>query len=146
MNLNPVEIIKKNIITGISIIDQKDSECQLQQCGIDLRLKEAVKISKNSFANVELIEKFDMQEYFGMLIIRSSFSRLGIFLSAGLFDPGFKGIGGISLYNLGEDAIFIVEKTRICQMIVFKANYYRMYEGHYNKNDTIESRYKEGKK
>lgn len=138
VQINPKEVIKRKIISNI-----RNEEEQLQQVGIDLTIVEDVTIQSQSFVNVLVNEKFDMQDTFGIIQIRSSLSRKGIFLTSGIYDPGFNGIGGVSIYNM-SDKPFIIEKGfRIGQIVIFKADAASQYIGHYNKSDSIESKYGE---
>lgn len=144
MQINPNEVLNRKIIYSTNndiITNNQEKECQLQQVGIDLRLKENLVLDPHSYKNIEIYEKFDMQDTFGLLIIRSSLSRRGIFMSSGVFDPGFKGIGGVTLYNFQNDFIKLPALFRFCQIICFEANYASIYEGHYNRNNSIESKY-----
>ena len=106
-----------------------------------LVLRESIELCPHCFINVEVNENFDMQDTFGLIRIRSSLSRRGIFLSSGIYDPGFKGVGGVTLYNFSDDTINIAKYTRIGQMIVFQANSAKKYNGFYNQNKTIKSQY-----
>jgi len=133
MNINPKKVVEREII-----IPTKNTS--VQQVGVDLTLKNTVVIKHGKFKNVEIAETFNMQKYFGLLIIRSSFSRQGIFMSSGVFDCGFKGMAGVSLYNLSGHTVKIDAGTRFCQLIVFKANYAKLYKGHYNISDNISSK------
>lgn len=142
MQINPLIVIERGIITGVD-----DLENQIQQVGIDLRIKTDVKIFVGGSVNVEIQEQFNMQNTFGLIRVRSSLSRKGIFISSGIYDPGFCGIGGITLYNLGGSFpsphptyAELPAKTRICQMIVFEADAAKSYDGHYNRSDSIESK------
>lgn len=144
MNINPMEVLKRGIISGIDeTLTPEDKEYQVAQVGIDLRINEDVILQPKSGKNVEIMEKFDMQDTVGYLWVRSSFSRRLVFISCGIFDPGFCGTGGISLYNMGEEPFEIKKGTRICQVVVYPATFARMYDGHYNKNDSITSQYEE---
>ena len=134
MNINPHEVIKNKII-----IPSKNTK--IQQVGIDLTSKDFNIIRKQDFKNIELAEQFDMQGYYGILIVRSSFSRQGLFISSGLYDCGFKGVGGISIYNMSDTDISINEGQRICQIVIYKGDYASLYDGFYNHNETIKSQY-----
>ena len=136
MQINPKEIIKRKIITNL--FSEKE---QVQQCGIDLSLKEPLTIQPGKFKNIELNEKFDMQDTLGIIKIRSSLSRKGINISSGYFDPFFEGVGGISLYNHSDEVLELPMGFRVCQMVCFKADYAKKYDGFYNKNKTIKSQY-----
>jgi len=136
MQLNPKEIIEKKIL-----IPSKYTK--IQQVGIDLTIKDKIIIPAKGFVNVLVNEKFDMQNTFGLIVIRSSLSRQGIFCTSGVYDPGFNGVGGVSIYNLSEKQVELVKGFRIGQMICFEANPAKQYTGFYNKNQTHESKYKE---
>jgi len=125
MNINPMEVLKRGIIIAPKdyplVTDFKEKECQISSNGIDLRINETVVIEPKSFKNVEIMERFNMDGVFGAIWIRSSFSRRGIFHTAGLFDDGNEKLK-ITLNNMSEDAIMIEKGTRICQMVFFKTS------------------------
>ena len=142
MNINPKEVIAKGIISGIDeSLKEGDKEYQIQQVGIDLRIAEDLVLESMTGKNIQLMEKFNMQEYVGYLWVRSSLSRRLCFASFGIFDPFFNGIGGISLYNFGKEPIIFTKGFRVCQMVVYPANYASKYNGFYNQNQTIQSQY-----
>lgn len=138
MQVNPNEVVKRGIIANI-----KNPDKQVQMNGIDLTISESVTLLPKSFVNVSVNEKFNMIDVFGIINIRSSFSRKGIFSTSGIYDDGFNGIGGVSLYNLSDTEIKIDKDTRIAQMIVFKSDAGKKYEGIYNTKKTITSKYGE---
>jgi deoxycytidine triphosphate deaminase len=138
MNVNPRIVIERGVIScrnGESIPEEN-----VQQVGVDIRLLNGIVILPKGFINTEIYEKFDMQDTFGWPVIRSSFSRKGIFLSTGCYDPGFNGAGGCTIYNMTEETITIPAMTRFAQFVVFKANAAKNYDGHYNKTTNIESK------
>lgn len=141
MNVNPLKVIE------LGILKSRDGspipeEC-IQQVGVDVRIATEVVLEPKGFVNTEIYEQFNMQNYFGKPTIRSSFSRKGVFISSGEYDPGFCGIGGISIYNFSENKVTIPALTRIAQMVVFPANSAKMYDGHYNKVQSIDSKLKD---
>ena len=69
--------------------------------------------------------------YCGYLITRSSFNRNGIFIISGLYDSGFEGYVGGTLYNFGG-RIKMQHMTRLCQLVMASAETVKMYEGQYN--------------
>lgn len=69
--------------------------------------------------------------YCGYLITRSSFNRNGIFIISGLYDSGFEGYVGGTLYNLGG-RIKMKHLTRLCQLVMASAETLKMYDGQYN--------------
>ena len=117
--------------------------------GVYLRIAETVVIEPKSFANVEIIERFNMDGVFGTIIIDNEFHKQHpqCWHTAGLFDDGFGigieggSVGGVSLYNMGEDYVTIEKGTRICQMVFFESDPAKKYNGFYNQNQTIKSQY-----
>lgn len=135
MQINPRDVIKNNIISNIQNLDE-----QLQQNGVDLTLKEKIKLEPLSFKNIEVNEKFDMKNSFGLIIIRSSLSRQGVFATSGVYDTGFNGTGGVSVYNMSKKTFVLEKGMRIAQMIVFRADAAQEYSGHYNNDKGIQSK------
>lgn len=131
-NIAPLDVIKLGIVSNVTAE-------QIQQVGIDLRIANDVILDPHSFINVEVMEKFFMRDVFGLIRIRSSLSRLGIFLSSGVYDPGFQGVGGLSLYNFGKQRASFSKGTRVAQIIIFPAASSSVYDGHYNNNNSIDS-------
>lgn len=136
MQINPKRVIERGIVQQV-----KNQDEQVQQVGIDLTLAQDVTLKPLSFANVEVQEKFNMQDTFGLIVIRSSFSRKGIFTTSGVYDPGFNGRGGVSIYNMGDKVVHMMQGERIGQMIIFKADPASMYNGFYNKTNEVSSQY-----
>jgi deoxycytidine triphosphate deaminase len=69
--------------------------------------------------------------YCGYLITRSSLNRNGIFIISGLYDSGFEGFVGGTLYNFGG-RIKMQHNVRLCQLVMATAETLKMYEGQYN--------------
>jgi deoxycytidine triphosphate deaminase len=134
MQIHPRIVIERRIIFNL----QNETK-QIQQVGIDLTIKEDILLKPKEFKNVEVNEMFDMRDCFGLIVVRSSYSRIGVFVTSGVYDPGFKGVGGVSIYNLSDTNVIIQKGTRICQMVVFEANG-ETYNGHYNSNNSIKSK------
>jgi len=131
----------KNFIIGENV--------EWTQNGVLLRINETVTINLKSFKNVEIMERFNMDGVFGAIYIDNDFHMKypQCWHTAGLFDDGFGvgisggSIGGVSLYNFGDEAITIEKGTRICQMVFFESNPAKKYDGFYNQNQTIKSQY-----
>lgn len=139
--INPNKIIEKGIF--------KPSEySKVQQVGIDVSLRlpkgeNSLRLFPGSSYNVEINESVDLPaDVYSVLQIRSSFSRKGIFQSSGIYDPGFHGTCGLTLYNLSSAPIEIPANERIAQMLFFEADAASTYDGHYNHTDSTESQYK----
>lgn len=137
IHLSPYQVLKRGIIKFVK-------EDQIQQVGIDLTTRYNQKIESLSFANIEIQQSFDMQNCFGLIFIRSSYSRNGIFCSSGVYDCGFVGVGGLTVYNMNKNPILLMAKTRIAQMIVFEGACQKPYDGFYNNNQSINSKIEKG--
>lgn len=140
--INPKVILEKGIFKPG---ENWDPEEQIQQVGIDvtLKLKESKRIFPGQYANLDINEGVDLpNNVYSVLNIRSSFSRKGVFQSSGIYDPGFHGPCGLSIYNLSEEPIELHPNERIAQMIFFDADAASSYNGHYNHSDSTESQYK----
>lgn len=135
VNISPNKVIELNIISNV-----KDKETQVQQVGIDLTIKEDVSIEHGSSVNVDFNETFDMKNCFAIFNVRSSFSRKGVFVTSGVYDPGFKGIGGCSIYNMSGCDVIIPKNSRIGQMVVFEADFVTKYSGYYNDAENTKSK------
>ncbi len=130
MNLNPIKVIERKIITlRVNVADK-----QMQQVGIDLTIKGKgdFVITAGEFRHIECNEVCDMQEYMGLIYIRSSYSRMGIFSSSGVYDPGYKGSIGVTIYNMSSKPIIIKQNSRIAQFVVYIADASHLYDGYYN--------------
>ena len=85
----------KKILENEAIIPASGTKCQ--QCGVDVTVKENVVVEPHGFKNIEIAEKVHVPENAaGFLFVRSSLSRKGIFISSGVYDPGFSGAAGAS--------------------------------------------------
>lgn len=141
--INPKEALRKGwFIPG----DNFDENQQIQQIGIDVTVKPNTSnkliIKSKSCVNVELNEKVDLPDnVYADMKQRSSFSRMGVFITNGFYDPGFHGVCGLTIYNMGEEDIEIPENSRIAQMVFYEAKAASSYTGEYNSNNSIESRY-----
>lgn len=66
-----------------------------------------------------------------LLIIRSSLSRNGIYLTSGIYDSLFKGHIGFALHNRSGPAV-IEKGTRVGQIIFIESDNHGVYAGGYN--------------
>jgi deoxycytidine triphosphate deaminase len=134
MQINPKEIIAKGVL-----IPDKGTECQ--QNGIDVTISQDVLIPAKGFVNILCNEKVNIPSgVFATTNIRSSFSRRGMFTTTGIWDSGYNGPVGCSIYNLSDEEIVIVKDTRIMQLIFWQGNEAEMYDGHYNHTSDINSK------
>lgn len=133
------------IINPLTILDNGHivpaEGTKMQQCGIDVSLKESITIPPHSFKNIEIAEKVSVPENAAaMLCVRSSLSRKGIFISSGLYDPGFSGASGCTIYNMGDEALKLDKGDRIAQMIFIECDPASQYNGKYQGSTSGESK------
>ena len=111
-----------------------------QQCGVDVTIKESCEIPAHGFLNIEIAETISVPaNAAAMLCVRSSLSRKGIFISSGLYDPGFSGASGCTIYNMGNEPIKFDAGDRIAQMIFFECDPASQYDGKYQGSTSKES-------
>lgn len=123
MQINPKEVLERGIVVPCEF-----TECQ--QVGIDLSLKEDVKIEHGSSFNVLLNETINLPiDVFATFHQRSSYSRKGVFVTTGIYDPGYSGSLGCTIYNLSGTVVEIPKDTRIGQLLCFKAEAASAYQG-----------------
>jgi len=123
MQINPKEIVERGIV-------KMSDFAEVQQVGIDLSIKEKVDIKQGQSVGVEFNETIELpDDVYSTFNIRSSFSRKGVFATTGIYDPGYVGSLGCTLYNLGDSPIRIEKNTRVGQMLFFKADAASSYNG-----------------
>lgn len=135
MIINP-----KKILENGHIIPAEGTKCQ--QCGVDVTVKETVTIQPHGFQNIEIAEKISVPaNAAAMLVVRSSLSRKGIFISSGVYDPGFSGASGCTIYNMdSEKAVTFEAGDRIAQMVFFECDPASQYDGKYQGSTSGESK------
>ena len=123
--INPQEIINRGIV-------EYCSWTKVQQVGIDLSLISDVEIEHGKSKNVTLSELINLpNDIFATFHQRSTYSRMGVFVTTGIYDPGYRGTLGCTIYNLSGETIRISEGQRIGQLICFKADPASSYNGQY---------------
>ena len=138
--INPNKIIEQGIF-------KPSKYSKVQQVGIDVSLKldsdsHVLALRPRTGQSVEINESVDIPEnVYADLTIRSSLSRKLVFQSSGKYDPGFKGVCGLTLYNMSDDVVRIEANARIAQMVFYTADSASTYDGHYNHSGSIESQY-----
>ena len=129
----------KKILENEAIIPAAGTKCQ--QCGVDVTVKENLVVEPHGFKNIEIAEKVHVPENAaGFLFVRSSLSRKGIFISSGVYDPGFCGAAGCTIYNMGNDPLCLEAGDRIAQMVFFECNAASQYNGKYQGSTSGESK------
>ena len=123
--INPKLIIKKKIL-------KVRTHTKVQQVGIDLTLREPISIASGGSANVLLNEEVALPEdVFATFTHRSSYNRKGILITGSIYDPGYEGVVGCTIYNLSGLGIRISAGERIGQMVFFEADPASKYDGQY---------------
>ncbi|OKY77896.1 MAG: Deoxycytidine deaminase Dcd [Candidatus Methanohalarchaeum thermophilum] len=91
------------------------SEESLQPASYDLRVSEDVEVGQHTL--VSTLEKVNFPEDLaGIIRMRSTFSREGIYFSGGFVDPGFR--GNLTLAVSAQDGeVKLKRNERIAQMI-----------------------------
>ncbi len=98
------------------LMDGYDEEC-VQPASYDLRASSLLKMGKKEHALCSTMEWVHLPlNIAGMIWLRSTWARKGIFFAGGWVDPGFNGNLTLSLFNSSEAEIQIEEEGRIAQM------------------------------
>lgn len=124
MQLNPKEMIEKEIISTCEFTE-------IQQVGIDLTTSEDLLVPHGSSININFNERINLkdQDIYATIHQRSSYSRKGIFMTSGVFDPGYFGSLGCTIYNMSGEDLSIPANTRIAQVMCFDAEPASKYQG-----------------
>jgi len=134
INVNP-KIVRKLGLVKFA----KNTE--IQQVGIDLTIAETVRLNHGEHKAVRLNEVVSVPVYmFALMFSRSTFNRQGILITSTVFEPGWRGIPTVSIYNLSGDYFSITKDTRIVQIIFFKADAASVYNGQYQNQFLDEKR------
>ena len=109
-------------------------ESNLTPAGYDLRSAQDVVLKPREQRLLATLERVELtSNILGLLHIRSSFAREGIFASLAIVDPGFRGQLTVSLLNAGEGELKIRQGESFLQLtlIQLSSNAERSYEGKY---------------
>jgi len=134
MNINPKDVKKQGLV--------KFGKCtQIQQVGIDLTIAETVRLKHGEYKAVKLNEIVSVPpDVFALMFSRSTFNRQGILITSTVFEPGWRGIPTVSVYNLSGAQCYISKDTRIIQIIFFRAEAASVYNGQYQNQFLDEKR------
>ena len=123
--ISPAKILSNGIL----------EPCQYTQCqqvGIDLTTSRTIEIPQGRGFNILLNEKVRLPEnVYAMLYGRSSYNRNGVLIRGSVYDSGYKGKIGCTIYNMSGETLKIKQNERICQMMFFKAKSASKYNGQY---------------
>jgi deoxycytidine triphosphate deaminase len=108
--------------------------CVIQQVGVDLATTEEIIIPHGHFKNVLLNAEVHLPDnIYATFIHRSSFNRRGVIITGSIYDPGYEGVVGCSIYNFSGGELKIGRHERIGQMMFFDASATSKYNGQYQK-------------
>lgn len=123
--INPKWIIEK----GILIVSPYS---QVQQVGVDLTTQDAIVLEHGKSMNILLNEEVHLPlDVYATFIHRSSFNRKGVLITGSIYDPGYSGRIGCTIYNLSGETLRIDNNERVGQMMFFKADPASGYSGQY---------------
>ena len=118
---------------------------EIQQVGIDLTIAEDVQLKHCEHKAVRLNEIVSVPVYmFALMFSRSTFNRQGVLITSTVFEPGWRGIPTVSVYNLSGTDFSIRKDTRVVQIIFFEADAANTYNGQYQNQFLEEKLKKEG--
>ena len=127
MQINPQRILNNKVLIPGEFT-------KIAQVGIDLTIKNSVIINHGQSVNVLLNEIADLpKDIFATFTHRSSFNRKGVLITGSIYDPGYQGQIGCTIYNLSGETVVIEENERIGQMVFFRADAASEYNGQYQK-------------
>jgi len=133
MNINP------KVVKRLGLVEFAKNT-QVQQVGIDLTIAETVELEEGEHKLARLNEVVTIpHDAFALIFSRSTFNRQGVLITATVFEPGWRGIPTVSVYNLSGTDFSIRKDTRVAQIIFFKANAASTYNGQYQ-NQFLEHR------
>ncbi|MEM2941840.1 MAG: dCTP deaminase [Candidatus Bathyarchaeia archaeon] len=97
--------IRELVRSGLLRIDPFD-DSNLQPAGYDLKAAQEVTIGSGEQRLLAASETIELPScLLGLLHLKSSFVREGLYASLALVDPGFRGQLTVSLLNAGKDAV-----------------------------------------
>lgn len=124
--INPQRVLDEKIVIPCEFT-------KVQQIGIDLSIPGEITLKTGESINIYLNETIKLPiDMFATFHQRSTYSRKGVFVTTGIYDPAYEGSLGCTIYNLGP-IVTIPKNERIGQLVVFKADAASAYQGQYQK-------------
>src|SRR2546427_12665332 len=118
MSLSDVEI-RAAVRVGEFAVRPKIA--RLNPGGVDLRIGRGTTLQSREQRLVASLERVELSKnLLGILHIRSSLAREGLFASLALVDPGFRGQLTVSLYNAGDRPVKLKRGERFIQLSLFR--------------------------
>ncbi len=118
----------------------------LNPAGLDLKISRDLSLPPHRRNLASSRERIELSNsLLGILHLRSSLAREGLFASLALVDPGYQGQLTISLYNAGDRQVNLTEGERFIQLSLFRLSIpsTKGYNGKYqNSRGVVSSRRK----
>lgn len=119
---NEIPIVGKSLQVKPKLVDLKKEDIYKGEIGWYLKTGRAYSFDSTFYVEIP-------EGMCGWLIGRSSFNRSGVLIRSGLFDSGFKGYLGATIYCFSD--IKIEQGARIAQFVMAKAENASLYNGQY---------------
>lgn len=127
MQINPKEILDRKILVPCQ-------HTEIQQVGIDLSLSEHVMLKHGEARNVLLNESLYLPiDVYATFTHRSTFNRRCVLITGSIYDPGYEGKIGCTIYNMSGMDQLIEANTRVGQMVFYSAQAASEYTGQYQR-------------
>jgi dCTP deaminase len=105
---------------GYLVIDPYSEECQ-QPASYDLRVGGDFILPPAVCTLVNTLERIELPpDIAATLRCRSTYGRMGVILTAGFVDPGFRGQLTLCLVNMGREHLTLRKNDRVAQIIFFQ--------------------------
>jgi len=102
------------------VIDPYSEECQ-QPASYDLRVGGDFVLPPGVCTLVHTIERVELPpDLAATLRCRSTYGRMGVVLTAGFVDPGFRGQLTLCLVNMSQEHLTIRKNDRVAQIVFFQ--------------------------
>ena len=128
MQLNPKDIVSQGIL-------RLSEYSKIQQVGADLTVSEDVGLKHGESKEFMLNEHVKLpSDVYATLTHRSTYNRKGVLIVGSIYDAGYFGQVGCTIYNMSGEDLHIEKNTRVAQMLFFRANSVSDYNGQYQDN------------
>jgi len=125
MQINPRTILDRGIIKYCETT-------KVQQVGVDLSIGQDFVVKVGESKNINFRESIKLPDnMYALFYVRSSWSRKGVFVSSGVYDSGYEGTIGCTIYNMSGEDVQFTEGDRIGQMICYLADAASSYNGQF---------------
>ena len=130
----------REFIRGGQIRIEPFEESNLTPAGYDLRSSQDITLNRGEQMLLATLERIELSpDVLGILHLKSSYAREGLYASLALVDPGFRGQLTVSLLNSGENLLSIERGESFLQLTVLQLSTRseRPYDGKYQESSGI---------